>query len=196
MLRDNTQSTNPKVVQGTWGELLVIAASESPGLLIDAWHDDPDETYDFAFQNSRLEVKTTLKATRHHHFSSAQVPGTPGKSVLIQSVMTQRVAGGWTAWDLVQSVRARVSTEIGHKLLQKALAVLNLQELALDAFDARQATREMKTFSVGTIPRVSVHPGVLVANWVADCSDLGEARVPESDPFAPSLKLATLPHAP
>lgn len=46
-----------KSVQGLWAELFLIANSSDIQRSVQAWHDCPEETYDFNFSEYRIEVK-------------------------------------------------------------------------------------------------------------------------------------------
>ena len=129
MLRSEAERVSPDAVQGLWAELLLIAYSSDPELLIGAWHEDPDEVYDFALANERLEVKSARGAYRRHHFSSSQLPARAGIELTVASVLVQRVAGGATLWDLLQQLRARVRTSAHVVAMRKTLAVVPISSL-------------------------------------------------------------------
>ena len=111
MLRREAESVSPETVQGLWAELLLIAYSTDPDLLIQSRGTRTlTRVYDFAFAHERLEVKSARGAYRRHHFSSSQLPARAGIDLTVASVLTQRVAGGATLWDLLQRLSARVRT--------------------------------------------------------------------------------------
>lgn len=63
-------------ITGLMGELLaMLFLSPTIGESIDAWHENPNNAYDFNYPaiGRRVEVKSTLAATRSHTFSSNQI---------------------------------------------------------------------------------------------------------------------------
>jgi hypothetical protein len=174
MLRNEGDSASPETVQGLWAELLLIAYSSNPELLIDAWHEDPDDLYDFALAHQRLEVKSARGAHRRHHFSSSQLPPRTGLDLTVASVLVQRVAGGATLWDLLQRLGTRVPPAAEAAAIQKTLAVVPISALAERSYDAVSASASAAFFAGGDVPAVSLPRDVLAASWTAD---LANARV-------------------
>ncbi|MCQ2295142.1 MAG: PD-(D/E)XK motif protein [Bacteroidales bacterium] len=60
-------------VKGLWGELLVIEQSCMPEMLIEAWHRNPNEKFDFTHGKDKIEVKSTAGEERKHSFSIGQL---------------------------------------------------------------------------------------------------------------------------
>lgn len=174
MLRSEANRASPETVQGLWAELLLIAYSSDPELLIDAWHEDPDEIYDFAVANERLEVKSARGAHRRHHFSSSQLPTRAGLDLTVASVLVQRVAGGATLWDLLQRLGARVPLAAEAAAMRKTLAVVPISALAERSYDGVSASASAAFFAGRDVPAVTLPRDVLAASWTAD---LANARV-------------------
>lgn len=180
MLRSEADSVSPETVQGLWAELVLIAYSGDPELLIQSWHEDPDEIYDFALAHERLEVKSARGAHRRHHFSSSQLPARAGIDLLVASVLTQRVAGGATLWDLLQRLSARVSTVAVEAAMRKVLAVAPLSALTERSYDASSASASAVFFAGDDVPAVTLPTDVLAASWTADLANTQPVRKPTS----------------
>ena len=100
-----------KRTQGLWAELLLIAESNDPVELVDAWHNVPNDLYDFGKGEQRIEVKSTLNESRIHHFSLAQLQPREALDLMVASVMVNRVGGGTTIPDLLDELRHPLSGE-------------------------------------------------------------------------------------
>lgn len=146
-------------VQGLWGELLIIAYSSDPLLMLTAWHADPMEPCDFVSGVARLEVKTARGSRREHHFSLDQLLF-PGESRLaVVSVLVQPIAGGASVADLVVMIEQRLEGASG------ALAKLNEVVGVTLGCDWRRAKEErycvssalesMLLYDGASIPKVS-----------------------------------------
>ena len=90
-----------RTVQGFWGELFLIATSKQPVFLVEAWHTQASEHYDFAAGVHRLEVKTSGDRSRNHHFSTKQILlRHMATHVAVASMFTERGASGPTLGEL------------------------------------------------------------------------------------------------
>ena len=82
-----------KSVQGLWAELFLIAQSRQPTILVDAWHMLPEDRYDFAMDDQRIEVKSFSGSLRQHHFSLEQLQPPEGVKTLIASMLVEGFTG-------------------------------------------------------------------------------------------------------
>ena len=92
-------------VQGLWAELWIVAQAREPEVLLDAWHAEPTDAYDFNSGPERLEVKSTSQRTRRHTFSHRQLEPPTGTRVAIASVFVESSGGGPTVSTLVERIR-------------------------------------------------------------------------------------------
>ena len=95
---------------GLVGELLVISAARDPRLAVDAWRRDPDERYDFACGNLRLEAKATSTRNRIHEVSFEQATPPAGTVGLLVSMFVEQAGGGTTLKDLLLSIESRLKS--------------------------------------------------------------------------------------
>ncbi len=130
------QAKGPKqsTIAGLWGELLVISAAPEPSAYVKAWHLEPSDTFDFAFDSHRVEVKATEKQLREHEFSLGQV-GESREGDFVASVLLKRSAAGLSIRELAERIHLRLNPEDGAKFW--SLIFQSLEEDALLTDDVR-----------------------------------------------------------
>jgi len=173
-----TLSSPPRSsVQGLWAELLIIDNARYPETLIAAWHSTPFDRYDFNAGSERLEVKSTSKHTRQHHFSLEQVSLVEGTRVLIASLFTEVVQNGVTVIQLANNVRAKIASSsalVAH--LDRIIATTlgnNWQSAFEEAFDRHLALSTLRFYDAFAIPaiREPLPSGVSEVRFVSDLSN-------------------------
>ena len=90
--------------RGLWGELFVILRGANSATMINAWHREGYERFDFSRGRERLEVKSSSNRLRNHFFGLEQVCPPSGVSVLVASVQVEEQTNGSTLgglWDRV-----------------------------------------------------------------------------------------------
>lgn len=97
-----------KSVQGLWAELFVISKAIKPEVLIRAWHNNPEDRFDFNAGIERIEVKSST-GSRVHHFSLEQLNPPKDTKVVIASLIVQPSSGGENIFDLIELICLRVS---------------------------------------------------------------------------------------
>lgn len=98
-------SNSPKTtIQGLWSELLVIESSKKPAILVNYWHNRPEEKFDFNADTEKIEVKSSSNMERIHIFTSDQLNAPKEKRVLIASVFMKQSSNGKTIADLLNSI--------------------------------------------------------------------------------------------
>ena len=107
-----------RTIHGLWAELFVILSASNPALMIDAWHSQSMEHFDFSRGSERLEVKSSSMRSREHMFSFEQVYPPSGASVLIASVHVEEQTNGRSLgylWnrvvDVAPNAEARIKIE-------------------------------------------------------------------------------------
>ena len=146
-----------KAVQGLWGELYVIQGAVDPAGMIRCWHTLPEDRFDFADGNLRLEIKTAGGRARTHRFSHEQLRPPAGSRAAVASVLMERSAGGESMNDLVELIRLVVSD---HQLLVHLDAVIALtlgtdwRAAQTERFDRQLARESLRFFDASSIPSV------------------------------------------
>jgi Putative PD-(D/E)XK family member, (DUF4420) len=90
-------------VAGLWGELLVIASSADAAEYVQGWHVDPTDSFDFAFSEYRIEVKSSEKQIREHEFSLGQVSERRDGDY-VASVLLKRSAAGASTLEFAEQI--------------------------------------------------------------------------------------------
>jgi hypothetical protein len=165
-----------KSVIGFWAELFVIALSREPATLVRAWHQTPDERFDFALAGERLEVKATVGRVRRHHFSLEQLLPIPGVEVLIVSLLLERSGGGPSVAELIEAIRSAVAGDATQVLHVDAIVALTLGSAWRSAmgerFDGDVARASLAFLQPSVIPRPqdNMPPGVTEVRFVSELS--------------------------
>lgn len=142
-------------VRGLWGELLLVARSRDPGLLVAAWHELPSERFDFAKGLQRLEVKTAGRSSREHHFSLDQLTAEPF-DVLVASIQCEPSAGGASIEDILHAISERLTDgALTRMLYEKAAGVMGQDWVHLTGarFDEHLASSSVRFIRAADIPR-------------------------------------------
>jgi hypothetical protein len=172
-------------ILGLWGELFLVLQSAEPETLVSAWHQVPNDRFDFAKATERLEVKTAAR-TRKHHFHLPQLE-TPDVDVLVASVVTESSAAGATVQDLVQAIVAKAGPQVSGSLMHAVAAALgrDLPGWTAMRYDLSMAHRSLKYFAAGSIPRPQVSDRrVSDVRFLADLSDLDAVEPPAGPLFS------------
>lgn len=157
---------------GVWGELFVIRQAARPAVLAAAWGSDPTQSFDFALEGERLEIKTTLQAVRRHHFSYSQLLAARISAVTVVSVQTAPTPDGSSAGDLVSEVLDMLHEvpAVAGRVLHRASAALGRQlfDEMSPRYDRVLAQSTLAMFPFAEIPTVDLQVGVVDVNWTAE----------------------------
>ena len=180
-------------IQGLWAELWIIAQAREPEVLLDAWHAEPTDAYDFNSGPERIEIKSTSQRTRKHAFSHRQLQPPVGTRVAIASVFVESSGGGPTISTLVERIRRRVPRPRAQERLDYVVA----STLGTDwrvgveaAFDSELASDSLRFYTVEAVPSLppDIPPGVSDIRYVSDLSGAqalaGEEMLGNGDLFA------------
>ena len=147
-----------RTIHGLWAELFVILSASDPATMIDAWHSQSTERFDFSRGSERLEVKSSSMRSREHMFSFEQVYPPSGASVLIASVHVEEQTNGRSLGDLWDRVVDAVSNAEARIKVERVCA----QSLGQDVGAGRRfsgdwnvAVESLAFYEVGDIPRPS-----------------------------------------
>ena len=87
-------------IQGLWAELLVIDQSKNPDTLVTAWHQSPNDKYDFTLGPDKIEVKSNSTEGRLHHFSSEQLTPSVHSHLVVASIQVRASGEGDGAYSI------------------------------------------------------------------------------------------------
>lgn len=148
-----------KSVQGLWAELFLIAQARQPDILVEAWHIVPEDRYDFAMGNQRIEMKSFSGNIRLHHFSLEQLHPPEGIRALIASVLVESSQAGISIGDLREKIQIRLSNNLDALLHIDRVIALTLgdtwQQASDACFDERLAEESLAFYETSAIPSVN-----------------------------------------
>lgn len=147
-----------KSLQGLWAELFLIANSRKPIAVLEAWHADPDELYDFRQDHHCIDVKSSSQRTRMHAARLDQLYPPAGTIGVIVSVVAERAGGGVTIENLVDQVIERCATRGDLQLKLRTIVTETLgadwRLAARTRFDWDQAVQTCAMYRVEDVPRI------------------------------------------
>lgn len=167
-----------KSIQGLWAELFVLVRGLDPLALASAWHRYPEERFDFAEGDERIEVKSAAGRIRRHHFSLEQVCPPNGARVLIASLLLERATGGTSLSALLSRAREvlpdRPDVALAAERTVGASLGSALPEALSAAFDEELAASSLRFYWSADVPRIAtpLPQAVTDVHFVADLSSL------------------------
>jgi hypothetical protein len=104
--------TPTNTVHGLWTELFLIEYSANPKVLLNYWHNIPEEKFDFNSGGEKIEVKSNSNFDRIHTFSSEQLNPPADTQVLIASIFIRQHSNGQSIQQLVESITNKIEHDI------------------------------------------------------------------------------------
>jgi hypothetical protein len=148
-----------KSTSGLWAELFVINNAKDPVALLNSWHSNPGEKYDFNSNAQRLEVKSTSGRNRIHHFSLEQLVPPLGCEAIVASLFVESSGGGVSLGDLIQRIKVFLikNPELEEKLDYIVANTLgNLLRQSMNyRVDYQLAQESLIIFNAQSIPKIS-----------------------------------------
>src|SRR6185295_947327 len=96
---------------GLWGELFVISEAREPAILLKGWHRDPLERFDFSGGDCAVEVKSSARRIRQHHFSVEQANPPNSMTVWVASLFVEKQTEGLSLGELWDRCRVLVEND-------------------------------------------------------------------------------------
>lgn len=172
-----------KSLQGLWAELYLIVRSYNPAFLLDAWHWNPEDKYDFNAGNQRIEVKSVAGRIRRHHFSLEQLNPPIGATILVASMFVESAGAGVSLAELMGELRPRINEKPNLLLRLERMVSLTLGDSwrnAIDErFDRELAESSLCFYEALSIPSVNPILPSLVSDvrFVSDLTDTPTADI-------------------
>jgi Putative PD-(D/E)XK family member, (DUF4420) len=147
-----------------------------------AWRRDPDERYDFAVGNLRVEAKTSSRTARIHFLSAEQADPPPGVVGLLASSFVEQAGGGSSLEQFLNLIETKRSGHAGVMRLRSIVADTLGRDLpaALSwSFDLESALSSMALFDLRAIPAIRgpFPPGVSGVRFTVGVRTLGLQRL-------------------
>jgi len=146
-----------RTIAGLWAELWLILISNDRAAALAAWHSNPSDRFDFAFDTHLVEVKATERTDRSHDFSFDQLRGS-GLPIKVASLRLRRIQNGKSVVELVNALQSGLPLDLRTKLLRNVfLAVGNaISESGDIRFDESFARANLRTISADQVPVPSI----------------------------------------
>lgn len=144
-----------KTIQGLWAELFVIDRATDPSYLVKSWHTSATDTFDFNDGTDKIEVKSTSKNNRIHHFSHNQLEPNKGSNIVIASNQVVQSGMGKTIHDLRESIESKLNApDLRFKLVDVITKTLGTDfDKAYECyFDYTLACDTYRIFDINDIP--------------------------------------------
>ena len=167
-----------KSVRGLWAELFLISKAYQPAVLVDAWHTLPEDRYDFAMDDQRIEVKSFSGDIRSHHFSLEQLHPPGSVKVLVSSVSVENSQAGVSITDLREKIQTRLGSNLDSLLHIDKVIALTLgdawQRVSDTRFDERLAEESLSFYETSNIPSVNSNLpfGVSAVHFRSDLTEI------------------------
>lgn len=166
-----------EIVRGLWAELLVIERSSNPEYMIKAWHEEPEDRYDFNDSIDKIEVKSTSGDQRSHVFSLEQLSPNDSSNLIIASVFVNATGIGKSIFDLLDMISTRITnTDSNLKLSEIVLKTigLHIDECKNMHFDYNFAADTLHYYDSKVIPSINKKDVPVAVSSVHFRSDLTE----------------------
>lgn len=154
----NIKNPPLKSVQGLWAELFLISESKDKKEMINCWHDDKNDRYDFKSKSNFIEVKSTLSDERKHVFSLSQTKLKINEIVLIASLMLEKDENGISVEDLISEINKELKNNIDLKeeLIFQVRSTLGSKwnESRKVCFAKESAKLNLKFYDLKDIPKL------------------------------------------
>ncbi len=159
-------------VQGIFGELLsIVFLYDKYGIDISHYYQkEQKEKFDFSISDfKKIEVKSTLKPLRIHHFLQHQLD-TSRFDIVVISVMLQKDDKGISLYDLIKMCEDRFSNNLSFLIqLETIIKKAHKEDLSDLTINYDYCTSNLKVFYAKDIPRIHEKNEDGVFNVQYDC---------------------------
>jgi hypothetical protein len=166
-------------VNGLWAELFLVENSSNPKVLINYWHNLPEEKFDFNAGIERIEVKSSSNFERKHIFSAEQLNPPSDTQVLIASIFLKQHSSGTNIQKLIENISEKVDYdyEITDKLNTIVFRTLgsSLEHSIGIKFDyeiARQSLQFYRHQDIDKIEKIHIPENVSEVKYKSDLTNL------------------------
>ncbi len=170
--------TPTKTVQGLWAELFLIEQSKNPETLINYWHNNPEEKFDFNVSSQKIEVKSSSNLERVHIFTAEQLNPTDESQIIIASIFTKQVSNGLNVLDLLNKIDSRILDdelkEKVYRIVSKTLGNTFEQttKIKYDYDIAKNSLRFYKHQDISKVERINIPERVSEVKFKSDLTNI------------------------
>jgi hypothetical protein len=152
---------------GFWGELFIIKHLRQKELLIEGWHPETNDTFDFMVKNNALEIKTSNFNERKHHFSFEQL-NSNNKNIIVASILIRKSRGGYSLLDLKSKILMEVNNKNLKDKLQEIYDIMTgsktQEDLDENRYSYEYAKDNILFYDSQNVPRIKETPMYGVKN--------------------------------
>ncbi|MEJ7745314.1 MAG: PD-(D/E)XK motif protein [Luteimonas sp.] len=171
-----------RAIKGLWAELFVVYKSPSVGLWLAAWRGGVTDKFDFAWNQSRMDVKVTEGPRRIHEFALAQVDEL-AHATFVTSLLLRRSSSGLNVIELAMRIAERVTTN-KRNLIQKLWTNVSDTlgaDFAINSdlkFDPTFAANNLRVVAAKLIPKPDVLDSrVYDVRFKVDISEIADQTI-------------------
>jgi hypothetical protein len=169
---------------GLYGEMFFIAQSVDMDKLIEGWHNNPKDTFDFIVYGKNIEIKTTSKISREHSFSNTQISEESIQDTYIASIFATAADEGLgeTISALYNKInRSLAKAENKVKLKSIIIETLGVSPDLLNKQGFNAEAKDIDLYEACDIPKIAIeHRAITHVKWTVSLKDI-EERFPLSD---------------
>ena len=161
----------------------LISNARQPATLVNAWHTLPEDRYDFAMDDQRIEVKSFSGQIRQHHFSLEQLHPPGDVKTLVASVCVERTQAGESIAYLREKIQGCLGSDPDSLLHLDTIIALTLGDGWHHAseirFDSRLAKESLAFYEASAIPSVNPNlaAGVSEVRFRSDLIEIPTAEI-------------------
>lgn len=147
-------------VVGLWAELWLISSAANREAAVVAWHGDPTDRFDFAFDTHFVEIKATERGERAHEFAYDQLRNSE-RPILIASLKLRRAQNGVSISELVEAIQSGLSPRLREKLVRNVFGAVGNAVSETDdiKFDVSFAESYLRFVDAEKVPVVLIPEG-------------------------------------
>jgi len=146
---------------GFWGELFTIKYLRQKELLIEGWHPETSDTFDFLIKNSALEIKTSTSNERKHHFSFEQL-NPNNKNIIVGSILIRKSRSGYSLLDLKNKILEEIDKKNLKDKVQEIYDIMTGSKTQEDLEEVRYSYEYAKDnimfYDSQNVPRIKEIP--------------------------------------
>jgi len=171
--------TPKKTVYGLWSELFLIDYSKDSKTLLNFWHNNPEDKFDFNSGSEKIEVKSNSNFERTHNFSYEQLNSSYGTSALIASIFIGQKDNGIGIQELVDRIIKKIKND--DYLVEKLTAMIintlgnTFEESLKIKYDYELAIDSLRFYKQEDIPRIEkkhIPHNVFDVHYKSDLSEI------------------------
>ncbi|PWS27105.1 hypothetical protein DHW03_13960 [Pedobacter yonginense] len=176
-----------KSIQGLWAELLLISKCEKSDVLIDYWHNNPLEKFDFNSGDEKIEVKSSSNFERIHFFSAEQLTPDENEQVIVASIFVRQSSNGLNILQLLEKIIMKLNN--GARYSDKLNSIVfhtlgnSIEQAFTLKFDYELAVNSIKFYHHSQIKKISATSIPQEVSEVKYKSDLSSIREMKNEDF-------------